>query len=198
MENAVEALKIAFAVMMFVVALSLSISSLSTADSAVDAIIHFNDRETEYSYVEPTDSNRTVGVESIIPTMYRAYEENFDVYFYKKDGTELILYYAIDNNGNRKKDEIGNDIGINYINGSEVFADAQEKVEHLNRILGNPNDVIDNYKRQLNTDYTDGLYEFFSGKKFKEQLGEYYVNENENTPEANKVKKRVITYTSID
>lgn len=198
MENAVEALKIAFAVMMFVVALSLSISSFNAADSAVNAIIHFNDREIEYSYVEPGDSNRTVGVESIIPTMYRAYEENFDVYFYKKDGTELILYYAIDNNGNRKKDEIGNDIGINYINGSEVFADAQEKAEHLNRILGNPNSVIDQYKRQLNIEYTEGLFDFLSGKKFKEQLGEYYVNENENTPEANKVKKRVITYTSID
>lgn len=55
MENAVEALKIAFAVMMFVLALSLSVFTFSRANSAVTAIINMRDRETQYNYVKPIE-----------------------------------------------------------------------------------------------------------------------------------------------
>ena len=178
MENAVEALKIAFAVMMFVVALSLSISSLSQASSTVDAISKLNDRETEYTYVIPTNSNRIVGVETVVPSMYKAYQEKFDIYFYKSDGTEFPIY--------EKTDESGNTIGVNYIDGSEVFANSKQIVLHLDKIL-----------REEDL-YEEGLYAELKGKKFEEKLGEYYITENENTPDAMKIKKRVITYTIID
>lgn len=194
MENAVEALKIAFGVMMFVLALTLSISSLSKANSAVEAIVSLNDRESEYIYVKPSeDLTRIVGVESIVPAMYRAYQESFEIYFYKANGDPLIIYYETDFSGNRKKDEYGAEIGINYIDGEQ-----QGKEEHLNRILGNPNNVEDKYKNQLNADYDNGLYAFLTNNKFKEELGEYYLNDSENTPDANKTKKRVITYTLVD
>ena len=177
MENAVEALKIAFAVMMFVMALSLSIFSLSQANVAVTSIIGLNDRETEYNYVEPSGNTRIVGVETIVPTMYKAYQENFEIYFLDSSGNPLIIYYETDQAGNRRKDEDGNDIEISYINGSEVFANAEEAISHLNQILG------------------EGFYNYLAGAKFKEELGEYYVNDNENTPDVNKTKKRVVTYT---
>ena len=54
MENAVEALKIAGAVLLFILALSLSISSLSQANSAVSDITTMYDREFMYSYIEPS------------------------------------------------------------------------------------------------------------------------------------------------
>lgn len=174
MENAVEALKIAFAVMMFVAALSLSISCFSQANAAVTSIISLNDRETEYTYVEPSSTNtRTVGVETIVPTMYKAYQENFQIYFYQnKEKTQPFVIYT-------KTDNVGNSIDVNYIDGSEVFGNAQEAVNHLDNILNN------------------GLYESLSGKKFIEELGEYYQNDSENTPEVNKTKTRVITYTLV-
>ena len=87
MENAVDALKIAFGVMMFVLALTLSISSFSKANSAVTAITRMNDRETEYTYIEPTASRaRIVGVEAIVPSMYRAYYENIEIKFLDSTG----------------------------------------------------------------------------------------------------------------
>ena len=181
MENAVEALKIAFAVMMFVVALSLSISSLSQASSTVDAIINLNDRETEYTYVIPTNSNRIVGVETVVPSMYKAYQEKFDIYFYKNsDGTieEFPIYQKIDASGNI--------IDVNYIDGSEVFANQEQIVLHLDKIL-REGDL-----------YEEGLYAKLKGKKFEEKLGEYYITESDSTPDAMKIKKRVITYTIID
>lgn len=195
MENAVDALKIAFAIMMFVMALSLSISSLSQANAAVTAIISLNDRETDYNYIEPNSTNtRIVGAETIVPTMYKAYKENFQIYFYDDKGDPLVIYYATDSVGNRKVDKAGNAIGINYIDGSEVFGTAKEAEEHLNRILGNPSSVDAKYANQLNGLYVDGLYKFLSKNKFIEQIGEYYQNDSENTPEANKSKTRVITY----
>lgn len=194
MENAVEALKIAFAVMMFIMALSLSIFSFSQANNAVTAIISLNDRETEYSYVEPSSSNtRTVGVETVVPTMYKAYKENFKIYFFNNDGTPLTIYYATDSAGRRKIDENGNEVEISYIDGSEVFANAQEAENHLNQILGNPNNIDEKYKNQIY--HSNGLYNFLSGKQFKEELGEYYQTDSEDTPEVNKTKTRVITYT---
>lgn len=198
MENAVEALKIAFAVMMFIMALSLSIFSLSQANNAVTAITSLNDRETEYSYVEPSSNTRIVGVETIVPTMYKAYKENFKIYFVKKDGTPLAIYYATDDFGNRKTDEHGNPMEISYIDGSEVFANAQEAVEHLDYILwGNPNNIPDDRNKKYKNQryHSNGLYDFLSGKQFKEELGEYYENDSEDTPEVNKAKTRVITYT---
>lgn len=169
MENAVEALKMAFAIMMFVMALSLSVSSLSKANTAVTSIINLSDRETEYIYVEPTGNTRIVGVETVVPTMYRAYLENFEIYFYRDDvGTPFVI--------DTIEDSAGNDIEINYINGSEVFGNAQEAVNHLNDLLN------------------DGLYDNLSTCKFEEKLGEYYQNDGEDTPEANKITKRVITY----
>lgn len=193
MENAVEALKIAFAVMMFIMALSLSIFSLSQANNAVTAITSLNDRETEYSYVEPSSNNRTVGVETVVPTMYKAYKENFKIYFFDQNGNPLTIYYATDSTGRRKRDENGNEVEISYIDGSEVFANAQEAESHLNQILGNPNNIDEKYRNQIY--HSNGLYDFLSGKQFKEELGEYYQNDSEDTPEVNKTKTRVITYT---
>lgn len=194
MENAVEALKIAFAMLMFVMALSLGISTISKANAAVEAITNLNDRETEYSYITPSDGlTRIVGVETIVPIMYKSYIENFEIHFYDKNGNPLPIYYATDVNGKRKIDENGNEIIISSIDGTEIYGTAEEAQSHLDQILGNPNNVSEKYINQVY--YSRGLYEYLSGKQFKEELGEYYQNDTEETPEANKVKKRVITYT---
>lgn len=191
MENAVEALKIAFAVMMFTMALSLGISSFSSANSAVNAIINMEDRETEYTYVEPSQNlTRTVGVETIVPTMYRAYNENIQIYFYDATGKPLTLYYKTDNQGKRVK-ENGYDVGVNYIDLSlENFGTTEKAIEHLDILLGDSSGYDGEYKNQIC--HTEGLYSFLSQYKFEEKLGEYYQGTG-----STKIKKRVITYTIL-
>ena len=113
MENAVEALKMAFAVMMFGMALAISISSFSNANTVAQAIINMEDRETEYTYVEPSKNlTRTVGIETVVPTMYRAYKENIAIYFFDETGKPLALYYKTDQYGKRVKQD-GLDIEVN-------------------------------------------------------------------------------------
>lgn len=147
MENAVEALKIAFAVMMLVLALTLSISSFSNARIAIDEIISLRDRETEYTYIEPSENlTRIVGVETVVTSMYRAYEENIEIYFLKANGDEFVLYIS---------DEGEN---INYIDLSqENFASKETAINHLDELLN------------------DGLYDTLAQYTFEEKFGEYIL-----------------------
>lgn len=200
MENATEALKMAFAIMMFVLALSLSISSFSNANRAVDAIVTLRDRETEYTYVKKAQSsNRRVGVETVVPTLYKAYKENFRVVFLKNDGSPLPLYYQTDSFGNRTKDSHGRDIEINYIDlENEIIANPTEAIQHLDILLNKQPAMSNKYYKQFMADKTQGLYYYLKGKMFEEQLGEYYQEDAQNpsndTLEINKTKKRIVTY----
>ena len=189
MENAVEALKIAFAVMMFCGALTLSISSFSTARSAATAIINMRDRETEYTYVEPSDNfTRTVGVETIVPSMYRAYKENIEIYFFDKSGNPLTLYFKTDDNGHRVTDENGHYVEINYVDLTlEKFGTAKEAIEHLDILLEDSSGYIGKYKNQIRR--PEGLYAFLSKYAFEEEFGEYYKETG-----TSQYKKRVIKY----
>lgn len=202
MENATEALKMAFGVMMFVLALSLAISSFSSATQAVDTIVTLKDRETQYTYVTPaSNSNRIVGIETVVPTLYKAYKENFRVQFFDRDGTKpLALYYQTDSFGNKTKDENGRNITINYIDlESEIVATPREAIQHLDVLLNPRPTITSRYYQQFMADKTQGLYDYLSGKKFEEVLGEYYQEDALGTPspdvlDINKTKKRVITY----
>ena len=106
MENAVDSLKIAFGVLIFTVALSISISTFSNARRAIDGITTIKDKTQEYVYLEPsTTSNRDVGIETIIPALYKAYSENYRVEFWVKDsaGTEKKLIFQKKCRSQRKK-----------------------------------------------------------------------------------------------
>jgi len=190
MENAIEALKMAIAMMMFVVALTLSISSFSQATSAVRSITIMRDKEREYTYVKPSENlTRTVGIETVISTMYRAFEENIEIHFMKENGTEISLYKKIDSN------QIETDVTCIDLK-NEGFKNAKEAQEHLDIILGG-DDVLntkkDSIQQKYTTDikmiYNQGLYKEFKNKKFEELLGEYYQGEG-----TSQIKKRVITY----
>lgn len=81
MENAADALRIGAWVLIFVLALSVSINALTQAKQAADKIIMYNDREYDYSYITGNNANtqRTVSIQTIVPTIYRAYKENYKV-----------------------------------------------------------------------------------------------------------------------
>lgn len=193
MENAVEALKFAGAIMVFALALTISISSFSQANEAITAIVNLRDRETDYTYVTPADDlTRTVGVETVVASMYRAYRENIEIYFFdERTGTAktLPLYYKTNNEGDRVMDN-SYPVEVNYINSElENFGSTKDAVEHLDFLLKRNSPTYDGkYKEQII--HTEGLYEYLSGFKFKESFGEYYQGK-----ESTKIKKRVITYT---
>ena len=110
MENAVDAIKMAFAMFVFILALTISITSFGQARLAVDNIMFYSDRENlflNYDY-NPNSIFRTVNMNSIIPTIFRAQVERYRVVF----PDDVVLY----RNGNVNRGVSPADITpINFI-----------------------------------------------------------------------------------
>ena len=87
MENAVEALKMAFAFLAFVLALTVSVIAFSNVKATSDVILYSKDETNYYDYIKDNNvsgrasENRVVGLETIIPTLYKYYKENYTVVF---------------------------------------------------------------------------------------------------------------------
>ena len=192
MENAADALKMAAWVLIFVVALSIIINAFGMARQTTDILISYNDNEYYTDYVEQGNTERKVGYETIIPAIYRAYKENYKIIFLNNDGTPMYFY----ENKNTKEQ-------INYIDlEKQNVGNDTEKEEFIKYIVTGKEINNSQYKFENSYDIkNNGLYNQIKGKQFTESLGVYYQEEidgnQSNTPDANKTKKRVITYKSL-
>lgn len=226
MENAADALKMAGAVLIFVLALSVIIFAFSRARQVSDTILTYRDRDAEYVeaigtssessyYYSYNQSERKVGLETAIPTISRAYVENYKIVFvglskplYKIKNVEgnTVDKYTIDLEGNVSK---------KYPNAR--LANDNEKAMFLKGILYHNFDGVEldngprhytgldafNRKFFVTIDPScDSIYNQLKGKTITEYIGVYYQEDSQQTddsstddvPEINKTEKRVITY----
>lgn len=216
MENAVDALKMAAAVLVFVMALGISISSFSQARTTADILIKYTDRETVTQYTQDTgDTTRIVGAETIIPTIYRAYNENYKILFYNSVGDLIELYTKMEN---------GARVSVNYIDlEKEVLGDNRQQDNFIMALLYGTDatlqradgteidfyDFVDGLNSGIDLN-SNGIYDtILKGNTFVEKFGVYYQEElttidadtdisdqyeDTKTPDADKTKKRVISY----
>jgi len=94
MEDAVKALYIVFAMMVLVIALSASMNLFTQAKQTADTIIFTIDESNYYDNLNASSSNikRQVGIETVIPTLYRYYKENFLVRIIDENGNEIQVF----------------------------------------------------------------------------------------------------------
>lgn len=198
MENATDALKMAAAVLIFVLALSISINAFGEARRASQVILDYRDREYDYTYITSGTTQRQVGLETIIPSIYKAYKENYKIIFDIQNINDKNGLYS-------KKNENGNYDEINYIDlEKEVLGSDKQKEEFIKAIIYGKDSIPDEYKKEFSdlgiNLKDDGIYARIEDKKVTEKLGVYYQEDMQtggsNTPDANKTKKRVITYTA--
>ena len=216
MENAVDALHIAASVLIFVLALTISINAFGQARQTADMLVSYNDREYSYTYVEEnTDgagnvlTERLVGLDSIIPSIYKAYRENYKIVFRDSETSETAEN-LLEGDGLYKKrnNETGIYEPVYKIDlENESLAGDKQKLDFLSVILyGNKADNFGDISSRLGnlgiSLNSTGLYDKINNRKFKEDIGIYYQEEaggvGEDVPEANKTEKRVITYTLIN
>ena len=88
MENAADALKMAAAFLIFIMALAISINAFSQARLTATTLLEYHDRDYDYRYIEANvdDSGnpvteRIVGIESVVPSIYKAWKENYKIVF---------------------------------------------------------------------------------------------------------------------
>lgn len=97
MENGADALLMAFAVLIFIIALSVTFSSLAQAKSTADIVLFYSDRENFQTPLKDDAENvsnggRTVGVDTVIATIARCAKEKFSVKIIDGDTTYIFEY----------------------------------------------------------------------------------------------------------
>lgn len=205
MENATDALKMAASVLMFIMALSVAIVSFGNVRKTADAILDIRDRETEYIdgnfyYKESKENARTVGLETVIPTIYRVYFENYRIVFENLDDEPLYTNKKDKDNGDRKSLDLSYE--TNIINGQDtskiklllnaiVYGINEEYKEEYTNLYGR------NVELPSESLYTRLQKKINNGYQIVEHLGVYYQNDGPNVPETNKIEKRVITYEIV-
>ena len=95
MEDAVHAIMMAFAVFVFVIGLTLAMYMFSQITNTSEALLYYADDTNFYDNIKIENDNKTdriVDVETIIPTLYRYYKENFCVKICDADGKLLQIF----------------------------------------------------------------------------------------------------------
>lgn len=105
MDNAIQAMQMAFAMVVFVIAMSATMYLFTQATATAKVLLYAADKTNYYDNIALTDNEvitRTVSVETIIPTLYRYYKENFAVQIYNKDG-KLVQIFDVNIEGKLRK-----------------------------------------------------------------------------------------------
>lgn len=114
MENAADALKIAFAIFVFVTAITLIFLLISQAKETADVVLYYSDRTNFYEHLDSSDINRKVYVAEVIPELYRYYNETIgiivklsdgEVYTFDLNNKETILLEEKTKLGSKKERE---------------------------------------------------------------------------------------------
>lgn len=110
MENTTQALYIAFAVFVFILALSLALFLVDKLNITAKTLVWSLDEKAYYDSLELTDiisgneentnnASRIVGIDTIIPSLYRYYKESFAVRILDESGN-LLQYFDTTTEGN--------------------------------------------------------------------------------------------------
>ena len=163
MDNAIDALKIAFAVLVFVMALTVTMRVFSQAKEVSDEVFYMADKTNFYEYTsdDRIPEGRIVSGETIIPTLYRYYKENFNVIILDANGKELCTFnleQEIKNYNNDYK-------SAPWLGNANVDTKLRVDIEVAGG-KGTINGV--EYKAQIQ----EGLLDYVKGKKFKETFSE--------------------------
>ena len=216
MENAVDALKIGFAVFVFVMALSLTMYMFTNTKESADMILHSSDLTEYMEFIEPQEGseNRIVGLETIIPTLYKYYKENYTVIFRKASGEFLELYNTQTNTnlwskgytnryyGDKSTKVCSFDVNEETKRHEPWTGNDKENKRMLDIFIQGGKYTYTNSSGNKEINFGEGLSRY-KDKEFIESLGEYQFNaseseevrDNYNSALVKNKKKRVIVYT---
>lgn len=189
MENAIDALVMAGQVLIFIVALTVCMSSFTTVRTQVDQIIGQTETvklakdansDTYINYIQSKENGaeRIVGAETVVSSMYRAIKENYTIYL-------------------KLKPEDYNTIDQSIVTEQAKFSRGKDKSN--NNIISENDKLIKltiGSNQQVHEILKSSIYNKIKDGKFYEYIGEYQ-NSNTQVNSENRLVYRVITYVKI-
>ena len=213
MEDVAKALEMVFAVMVFVIGLSIAISMFSLARKTSDTVLQIADETTYYDYEqvssEESSQYRIVGLETIIPTIYKYSKENYRINFVDSSGSGITIYQS---NAYEKLTENpkGYNGDYNYLDLNDEIARNEPwtsgSVEKENGVTTFINYLINGYSKN-NLPYSNynvslknnnGIIKKWSNTKFYEHVGKEQINEEEAKDYNKTTSKTIITYVKLN
>lgn len=166
MENAIDALKLAFAVFVFAIALTLTFSVVGQARVTADIVLSLNDKTNYYDYVEQDANNakgedRIVDFETILPTIYRYAKEQYAVTILDEDGTPIVRYDLYTENFMNGWDETLKRQQKAHANGKvdQTYQEIEDRIEHVDDFIRKEFSANDDFKPIWNSlNNNNGLY----------------------------------------
>lgn len=188
MENITDALYMGTAVLIFILALTVGISSFSSVKTEVESMV--NDREVEematdatgryLNYIQAGTDVRTVDASTVISSIRRVREESYTIYISFKDNTIDSLRDVFYDTSSEKKA-----VRQVYDTSSNVIIPENQKIIEIS-LTNNKN---------IDKILCEQFYKKVKNKRFNEYLGTY---QNKNvTSSANKLTYRIITFVEI-
>ena len=197
MENASDALIMAGQVLVFIIALTVCISSFTTVRAEVNRLVGENeeirmakDGETYINFMESQkkSSARVVGSDAVVASMYRAIKEDYVIYIKLKE--DVFNDTAFANNPYIK---------IMQATTDSITTDSSEKpiIETGNKLIKITigSDTNQNINQVLKSDGGGKLFEIIRNMQFNEYLGEY--QNASDVQSVNKEVYRIITYVQV-
>lgn len=192
MENAVEALMMAGSILLFIIALTVTMSSFTTLRGGIDELLGqtetielAKDSEGYINYMESKaeGSVRKVGIETLVTSITRGMKENYVAYIKLKQAEMNDL------DANTDVGIITTSQNVNIAGSSQPIISAGDKLIKVT--------IGYDTNQDINTKLGTGLYNTLKDKTFYEYLGEYQEN-NLSVPDAEKVRHRIITYIDTE
>lgn len=226
MENAVKALEYAFAILIFVIALSASIYLLSEVKTTSDIAFSRIDTKQFYQDAELRDeeltsegnikyNGRIVNIETIVPSLYRDYKENYVIEFYKPTGDKPIIRFDLSTETRREEIWTGNP-NVDVKKRLDLFLSGSENLKHTGTINKQEHDLdtdvafvrvdpaveIDQQEFVIDSKdkseiVTNGFYNYCKGKTFIEEYA-YVLEPADDKKLEEDITKIVIRYREQD
>lgn len=139
MENMSDALRISFAVLVFVIALTITFTLISHAKKTSDIVLTASDKTTLYTYNgdDPSNpqgyssgTNRTVGVPQVISTLYRHYKESLCVTIDLGGGNVTVFNQDLEN-GAKNEEDIEKELGEYIQNNLKTLTGTPQFLEEF-------------------------------------------------------------------
>lgn len=148
MENAVQAIRMGFSMFIFALALTTSMYIFSICGNTAQAIVYYSDEANYYDNIsikDKTTTVRKVGFDTVIPTLYRYYKENFSVKIYDKTtnttglGTLIQVFdLTTENKVNDAYRKSNGNINSGNINEEEKLLLQEYGKDNLTYLFGSP------------------------------------------------------------